>query len=306
MAIVLDTLVGDPNYRLHPIRLMGGLISWLEKWLYGATHGARRQFINGLVLVIICLNIVAAAATLLHFCCVGLFSVYGWIAEGVVLSQLLATRSLYAEGGRIDKVLASGTIEQARQQIGYLVSRETKDLTKRDIYQAAVETMTENTTDAIVAPLFYYALFGLTGIALYKMINTLDSMVGYRNQRYEYFGKFAARLDDVANFIPARLAAFFIMLLAVVLRDDVASSARCFFEQRNIHNSVNAGCTEAAMAGALGIKLSGPTYYFGKLKERPYIGYGTSDITAEHLRQSMRYVIGVAILSYLMALLMTR
>ncbi len=306
MAIVLDTIVGDPNYRLHPIRLMGGLISWLEKWFYGSAHGTRRQFINGLVVAVVCLNIVAAAVALLHFCCVALFDGYGWVAEGIVLSQLLATRSLYAEGAKIDKVLASGTIEQARQQIGYLVSRETKDLTKRDIYQAAVETLTENTTDAIVAPLFYYALFGLTGIAIYKMINTLDSMIGYHNQRYEYFGKFAARLDDVANFIPARLAAFFIIILAFVLRDDGRSSARCFFEQRNIHNSVNAGCTEAAMAGALGIKLSGPTYYFGKLKARPYIGYGTSDITAKHLLRAMRYVIGVAVFGYFLTLLAMR
>ncbi len=306
VAIVLDTLLGDPNYPFHPIRLMGNLITQLEKWLYGTNKTARQQFLRGTVLVFCCLIIVGIVALLLHSACLAWLAGYGWIVEGIVLSQLLATRSLYAEGARIDKVLANGTIEEARQQIGYLVSRETKNLTKRDIYQAAVETMTENTTDAIVAPLFYYALFGFVGIAVYKMINTLDSMIGYHNVRYEYFGKFAARLDDVANFVPARLAAFFIIILAFLMRDDGLGSLRCYIKQRNIHNSVNAGCTEAALAGAVGIKLSGPTYYFGKLKKRPYIGYGTSDITAKHLRKSMRYVIGVAIFSYLITLLVMR
>ncbi len=301
LAIVLDSLIGDPNYRLHPIRLMGALISRLEKWLY-PPQGERRQLRRGIVLVLTCLAVVALLVGAIQYILSTWLADYGWLVEGVLLSQLLATRSLYAEGAKIKKVLATGDLDDARRKIGYLVSRQTEDLTVRDIYQAAVETLTENTTDAIVAPLFYYCLFGLSGIALYKMVNTLDSMIGYHNERYEYFGKFAARLDDVANFIPARLAAGFIIITALLLRGDVVSAGRCFIEQRNLHNSVNAGCTEAALAGALDIKLSGPTKYFGKLKKRPYIGYGTSDIGERQLGKTMQYVVVVAVLTYLVTL----
>ncbi len=305
LAIALDALVGDPNYKLHPIRLMGSLIGGLEKWLYQTTE-RRRQFWRGVALVTICTALVALLAVALQYAFSGLFGSYAWLATGVVLSQLLATRSLYDEGRRIKDVLATGDLAAARRKIGYLVSRQTADLTARDIYKAAVETLTENTTDAIVAPLFFYCLFGFAGIAVYKMINTLDSMIGYRNRRYEYFGKFAARLDDVANFIPARLAALFIVLAALLLRDDAAAAWRCFSEQRSWQNSPNAGCTEAAMAGALGVKLSGPTYYFGKLNDRPYIGYGSTAIGATQLTKAMHYVIVVALLAYAGALLALR
>ncbi len=301
IAMSLDAIVGDPNYRWHPIRLIGRLISGLEAHYY-IEAPVRRQFGRGLFLVVTCLGLVGAVAAAFHYGC-GRLGPVGWLVEGIVLSQFLATRSLYDEGARIVRILATGTLQQARQQIGYLVSRQTDDLSKRDIYKAAVETLIENTTDAIVAPLFYYWLFGFVGLVLYKLINTLDSMIGYRNRRYEYFGKFAARLDDVANFIPARIAAVFIVLLAGPLGDDLPRSARCLRDQRKWHTSPNAGCTEAALAGAIGIQLSGPTAYFGKIKQRPYIGYAQNEITEKTLRQTMRYVWGVALLSYLVTLL---
>ncbi len=297
LAIALDALIGDPNYALHPVRLMGALITVGEKLLYPSGASRVKQFFRGAFLAFGCLLVVAAIGMALLFGLAEYMPNYGWIVQGVLLSQLLATRSLYDEGARILGVLKHGSLAEARQKIAYLVSRQTDQLSKRDIYKAAVETMIENTTDAIVAPLFYYSLFGFVGMALYKMINTLDSMIAYRNERYEYFGKFAARLDDVANFVPARLAALFIVALTVVLRDDTASSMRCFWRQRHLHNSPNAGCTEAAIGGALGVKLSGPTIYFGKLKERPYIGCGSVEIGGSHLAKSLKYVIGVAVLA---------
>ncbi len=297
LAIVLDAIIGDPNYALHPVRLMGALIASGEKRLYPAEANNSKQFMRGALLTLCCLLIAATISVVLFFGLAKYAPNYGWIVQGVLLSQLLATRSLYDEGARILGVLKHGSLAEARQKIAYLVSRQTDRLSKRDIYKAAVETMIENTTDAIVAPLFYYSLFGFVGMALYKMINTLDSMIAYRNARYEYFGKFAARLDDVANFVPARLAALFIILLTIVFRDDTANSLRCFWRQRHLHSSPNAGCTEAAIGGALGIKLSGPTVYFGELKARPYIGSGSVEIGDAHLAKSLKYVIGVAVLA---------
>ncbi len=297
LAIVLDAIVGDPNYALHPVRLMGGLITAGEKLLYPPGASGAKQFFRGFLTAFGCLAVVAAISVALLFGLEKYAPNYGWLVQGILLSQLLATRSLYDEGARILSVLKYGSLAEARQKIAYLVSRQTDQLSKRDIYKAAVETMIENTTDAIVAPLFYYSLFGFVGMAVYKMINTLDSMIAYRNARYEYFGKFAARLDDVANFVPARLAALFIVLLTLVLRGDTVNSARCFWRQRHSHSSPNAGCTEAAIGGALGIKLSGPTVYFGKLKARPYIGCGSVEIDARHLAKSLNYVIGVAVLA---------
>lgn len=305
LALFVDVSLGDPVYAWHPVRLMGQLIQGLENRLYKTDVKNRQLFQRGMLLTVLAIICVATVYGIITWLCDWLMGTWHWLLIGLLASQLLAIRSLIDEGRRIISVMQTGTLEQAQRDIGYLVSRDTANLKATDIYKAAVETMTENITDAIVAPLFYYALFGVVGMAVYKVINTMDSMIGYKNQRYLWFGKFAARLDDVANFIPARLAAVCILLSALFLKGDSAKGVRCFIEQRKYSSSPNAGCTEAAMAGVLGISLSGPTAYFGKVVERPWIGYQLVDIGEVHLTKTIQYVACSAIFGALLALLIT-
>ncbi len=303
LTIILDTVLGDPVYRLHPVRLMGDLINLLDKHFNQEDVKPAKLLKLGALTVFLCLSAVALVYGALSYFGSGLLGDYYWILEGVLVYQLLATRCLYDEGVRIKGVLAKENIKLAQQQIGYLVSRDTDELTLQQIYKAAIETLTENTTDGIVAPVLYYSIFGLVGIAVYKMINTLDSMIAYKNKRYLYFGRVAAKVDDAVNYIPARIAALYIIILAFIFKDNYVDSARCFKAHRKLHASPNAGCTEATMAGALGIQLSGPTEYFGKIVDKPYIGFKHQVFNQKHLEQSLKYVVGVAILSYIQTIL---
>ncbi len=318
IALVLDSLIGDPNYKLHPIRLIGNLIGFLDKQLNSQIEGNQKfwrkvvkvkigekttqtqQFFAGVNLVILVLFIVGGLAFVLQYYTLRL--PFGEIALGILMSQFLASKSLLDEGNRIADVVEEGDIKLAREQIGYLVSRNTDDLNFNDVTKAAVETLTENTTDAIVAPIFYYVLFGFVGIAIYKAVNTMDSMIGYHNEQYEYFGKCAARVDDAFNFIPARIAAFLLLIASLIKRGDVKNAMNCYLKQRWLASSPNAGCTEAVMAGSLGIMLSGPTKYFGKIKKREYIGLGRKKIELDDLKQTIVYVRILALLSYCWAM----
>ncbi len=313
VAMALDAVIGDPNYKFHPIRLIGNLIDFLDKklhqkiednkWFWQTVAGKKpddnadniKQFTSGVGLVFLVLFIVGALAFIAEY--YAMRFPFGYILLAVLMSQFLASKSLIDEGQRIASVIEKGDIEEAREQIGYLVSRNTDDLNFNDVSKAAVETLTENTTDAIVAPMLYYLLFGFSGLAIYKAINTMDSMIGYRNDKYEYFGKFAARLDDIFNFIPARISAFLLLIATLLKRGDLKSASNCYLKQRWLSTSPNAGCTESVMAGALGIMLSGPTRYFGKVKKRPYIGVGRKKITLDDLKMTIAYVKVLAVLA---------
>ncbi len=309
LAILLDALLGDPVYPWHPVRLFGLIIQRFEKDLYVKSATPGYYLLSGGFLVMGVLSLVGTSYALLAFVIQliydvqGLFYFLGIILEGLLIYQLLAARCLWDEGSRISKVMATGNLEKARKEIGYLVSRDTKDLSPQSIYKAAVETLTENITDAIVAPVLAYSMFGLVGLALYKAINTMDSMIAYKNERYLYFGRIAARLDDLANFVPARISALLIVLTSVVKRDNYKASAKCFIDHRRFHSSPNAGCTESALAGALNIQLSGPTTYFGKVTERPFIGFVAKPIDESHLSATMTYVVYATIFISIISLL---
>ena len=315
LALVLDAFLGDPVYPWHPVRLMGNLISKFEKSLYtkGGTPGY--YVLTGGFLVLGVLSLVGTLYALLArgihlaYSDGGGFYLLGILLEALLIYQLLAARCLWDEGRRISKVMASGNLEKARIEIGYLVSRETKDLTPEAIYKAGVETLTENITDGIVAPILAYTCFGIIGLALYKAINTMDSMIAYKNQRYLYFGRMAAHLDDVVNFLPARLSALLIIMVAFFRRDRWRQAIHCFKLHRRYHSSPNAGCTESAMAGALNIQLSGPTTYFGLLVQRPFIGFEAGPLGEKHLKAAMAYVVWTTMaigLSSVMAILLWR
>lgn len=296
IALLCDLFFGDPVYQWHPVRLMGNLIQVLEDRLYPQNKSPWSLLLRGCALVFVVLLVVGVSYKGLLWALAFLPLPMANLLTALLMYQLFAARCLYDEGKRIRQVIQGGDLEVARREIGYLVSRNTHSLSWDDIQKAAVETLTENITDAIVAPMLYAYCFGLPGLALYKAVNTMDSMIAYKNDRYLYFGRVAARLDDVANWVPARLSAILITVIALVLKDDWKNSITTIRKDAKKHASPNAGYTEAAMAGALGIALSGPTLYFGQLVKRPWIGEKIRPITDQTLTKTMAYVAYAALL----------
>ena len=280
----LDLCFGDPRFLWHPVCGMGSLISWLEKKLRkrfpkGET-GERRA---GLWLVILVLLVTGALSGTILWTAYYLSPYAGFLIESVMCGQMMAWRSLREESMKVYKAFLNGDVEGARAAVSMIVGRDTKDLSEEGITKAAVETVAENTSDGIIAPLLCMALFGGVGVFLYKAVNTMDSMVGYKNERYLWFGRAAARLDDICNFIPARLSAalmigagYVCQFLYGIKRKGNPYSGRnglkMFKRHRFNHKSPNSAQTEAVCAGALQIQLAGNAYYFGKLYEKPTIG----------------------------------
>ena len=227
---------------------------------------------------------------------------YGWqFLAGFVLEtfwcgQLLATRSLKDESMKVYDRLKNGTIDEARYAVSMIVGRDTKDLTEEGVTKAAVETVAENSSDGIIAPMLYMAIGGAPLMFLYKGINTMDSMLGYKNDRYLYFGRCAAKLDDVANFIPARISGWLMVLATVFAGMDTKNAAKIYKRDRRNHASPNSAQTEAAMAGALDVQLAGNAYYFGKLYEKPTIGDPIRPVETEDIKRANRLLYATCIL----------
>lgn len=262
-AYLLDLVFGDPRWLPHPIRLYGWLISKGEKWL----NNGNLRFWKGTVLS---LFLVAGVFISLYFLmdyleAVSLPAYY--VINSLLLFYALANRSLIEEGRAVFISLHNEGLDSGRNRLSWIVGRETKNLSAQQIKGAVFETMSENLSDGVVAPLFYYALFGIPGAMAYKMVNTLDSMIGYKSEPYEQFGKFAARMDDVLNYIPARLTA--ILMLLVSGRPAAYGLLRKYGPR---HASPNAGYPEAALAAILNCRFGGPNYYYGDRVDKPYIG----------------------------------
>lgn len=227
---------------------------------------------GGIFLVVIVLAVSAGVPGLILYAAYKYRLWLGLLLETVMCYQLLAVKSLRTESEKVYDELARGDIEGARYAVSMIVGRDTKSLTKEGITKAAVETVAENTSDGVIAPLFYMMIGGAFFGFLYKAVNTMDSMVGYKNESYRYFGTAAAKVDDAANFIPARVAAGLMILAAMTLKFDWKNAVRIFKRDRNNHKSPNAAQTESVMAGALNVQLAGDAWYFGKLYKKPYIG----------------------------------
>jgi adenosylcobinamide-phosphate synthase len=275
LAGILDQIFADPGVSWHPVCLIGNLVSGIEKksrHLFPKTK--RGEHLAGLCLVLPTLVAVEAPFLLLY----GLYRfnlLMGLLAESVLLFFAFAEKSLERESLAVERALETGLAE-GRQAVSRIVGRDTAELTAEGVVKAAVETVAENTCDGVIAPIFYACLGGAGLAWLYKAVNTMDSMVGYRNETYRYYGTAAARLDDVLNFIPARLSALLMMLASCLYKklptQPLAHVFHMFRRDRFAHKSPNSAQTESVMAGALGVELAGPASYFGVLCEKPTIG----------------------------------
>jgi adenosylcobinamide-phosphate synthase len=295
LGFLLDLAIGDPRWLPHPIRGVGLLIAGLEKRLRRAfprtPEGERAA---GRVLVALTVVISAGIAQLLLWACAAVHWGLALGVETVLCCYLLCTRSLRDESMKVFAALKNSGLPAARQAVSMIVGRDTAALDEAGVARAAVETVAENTADGVAAPLLYMALGGAGAGMLYKACNTLDSMVGYQNDKYLHFGRFAAKLDDVLNFIPARLSGFVMALMAPTVGGSVGRSLKIFFRDRLQHKSPNSAHTEAACAGALGLRLGGDNYYFGKLVHKPGIGDDLHSVRAEDIPLSCRLMYATA------------
>ena len=283
LGFLLDMLLGDPHVLPHPIRFIGYLIERTEKRMRQTNRQEAKQ---GVLLVVIVLCVTGAVTTAVLLLAYGSHIYVGVAAESVMTWQILAVKSLRTESMKVYRMLKKGDIAGARAALSMIVGRDTVHLGQEGIAKAAVETVAENTSDGVIAPMLYTALGGPILGFLYKAVNTMDSMIGYQNERYLYFGRAAAKLDDAVNFIPARISAY-LMMAAAFLGGKTFSGKHAytiFKRDRYQHASPNSAQTEAVCAGALGIQLAGDASYFGRLVKKPYIGDALRRVTQEDIR----------------------
>ncbi|MBR3135602.1 MAG: cobalamin biosynthesis protein CobD [Clostridia bacterium] len=294
-GFLLDCLLGDPLSRAHPVVLMGKLISFLEKSLrprFPKTPRGERT--AGTVLAILVPLISASIGFLLLYLA---WRVHPWVY--FVLSaffcwQCFAARCLMTESKKVVSCLEKEGLEAGRRQVAMLVGRDTGRLSEEQVIKAAVETVAENTSDGVVAPLCWMILFGAVGGLFYKAVNTMDSMVGYKNDRYLYFGRTAAKLDDGVNYVPARLSALAMVSAAYLLKLDGPNAWRIWRRDRRNHASPNSAQTESVCAGALGVQLGGSASYFGKLFAKPTIGDPIRPIERADVDRACRLMYGTS------------
>lgn len=277
-GFILDLIIGDPYWLPHPIRLIGTVISKTEHWLLtekeGKTLSNNDKRIRGRLLTVLVLAVTGMTSFLLLFLAYLIHPAAGIAAESIMTYQILATKCLKKESMKVYRELKQGNVKGARAAVSMIVGRDTNVLDETGITKAAVETVAENCSDGVIAPMLYLAAGGPVLGFFYKAVNTMDSMVGYKNEKYLDFGRTAAKLDDIVNYIPARISAL-LMIAAAFLGGREFEGKRAFFifrRDRYRHESPNSAQTESACAGALGIQLAGDAVYFGKTVKKPYIG----------------------------------
>lgn len=301
IGFILDLIIGDPNNPFHPVRGIGWIASKLEIL-------ARMVFKNLLKFAGFIVWIFTVAITfLITFVIVHISKesniYFGIILEGILVYFCISSKGLVVEGYKVIKFLLKDDIEGARKQLSFIVGRDTKSLDKQGIMRAVVETIAENMADGVIAPLFYAGILGAPLAMAYKAVNTMDSMFGYKNDKYKEFGYFPAKLDDFFNYIPARITGIIIIISAAILNYDYKNSFRIYKRDRYNHTSPNSAHPEAAMAGALGLQLGGANYYFGKLIEKPTIGDKIKEIEIEDVDKTSKVLYLSSFIGYLMAII---
>ena len=283
-AYLIDLAIGDPRFLSHPVILMGRLVSFLEKII---RKGIKSERAGGFLLVILVLLITGGITYGLLYLAYMISNFLGAVLECILIYQIFATKSLREESMKVAEAL-DNSLTEGRKAVAYIVGRDTSDLTERGVIKATVETVAENTTDGVVAPIVFCAIGGAGLGMIYKAINTMDSMIGYKNERYIKFGTAAAKLDDFVNFIPARITAFIMIIASGFLGMDMKNAIRIFKRDRFNHKSPNSAQTESVCAGALDIELAGNACYFGELYEKPIIGDDIRDIEIEDIRKAKK------------------
>lgn len=294
-ACLLDALLGDPYRMPHIIRGIGWLISTCERILralFPATPRGERA--AGVALVLIVGGISCGCAAALLKLAWSASSLVGFVVSTFVCYQMLAARQLAKEARRVYRALTEDGIQAGRQAVSMIVGRDTDALDEQGVIRAAVETVAENASDGFVAPLLFMALGGPVAGVFYKAVNTMDSMVGYKNERYRYLGTAAARLDDVCNWIPARMTAVLMCLTAPLVGLDGRGAWRIWRRDHARHASPNSAHPEAACAGALGVRLAGPASYFGSVVDKPYIGDDLRPVEVEDILRANRLLLATA------------
>jgi adenosylcobinamide-phosphate synthase len=301
-AVILDILIGDPRWFPHPVLFIGKLISFLERVLRSLLGN---EMLGGALLLVLTVGISCGLAAAILKLAYAVNSYLGLAIAVFISWSCLAARSLHRESRLVADALARGDLSSARKYLSYIVGRDTAELDEPEVWRATVETVAENTSDGVIAPLFYLCLGGPVLAIAYKAVNTLDSMVGYRNERYIEFGQASARFDDFANFVPARITGLLMVAVAPLLGLSAKDSWRIMRRDGRNHTSPNSGIPEAAVAGALGIRLGGTNLYGGRPVAKPDIGDAVHNISRASWHGAVRLMYGAEALLLTVWLLIT-
>ena len=298
IGFVLDLILGDPQWRWHPIRAIGAWISICEKWIRKLFPDTEKGLLWGGVFLVVLVTGVWTIIPIVILLAANMVSPWLRLAlESIMCYLLLATKSLKTESMKVYRELVKPDLKGARYAVSMIVGRDTENLTEEGVAKAAVETVAENTSDGIIAPMIFMTIGGAVGGFFYKSVNTMDSMVGYKNDQYLYLGRCAALFDDVLNYIPARISAWLMIAASGMIGLDMKNARKIYLRDRYNHASPNSAHTEAVMAGALRVQLAGDAWYFGKLHKKKFIGDAHRPVTPEDIRTANRLLYATAILA---------
>lgn len=287
LAFLLDIALGDPKSKFHPVVLMGRIISFFEAVFYKETdNDTKKLWYGGIAVGFILLTTYIITSLILWFAAfINEWVLY--IVEILILYITISPRSLGGAGFEINRLLKQGSIKEAREKLSWIVGRDTENFDESEITRATVETISENTIDGVVAPLFWFVIAGPIGAVLYRAANTMDSMMGYKNEKYLFFGRVAAKLDDWLNWLPARITFILFLIAAFILRFDAKQAFHITIRDAKKHPSPNSGYAEAPVAGSLHIRLGGFNRYFNKETFRPYMGDPLEEMNRLHITRTI-------------------
>lgn len=298
VGFAVDLILGDPHGMWHPVCFIGNMISFFEKRLRRIFQKTKRgEFLAGICLVVLVLFCAAAIPAVLLYICFRIHRILGFALECYMCYTILATKSLKTESMKVYRALGEEGVEAGRKAVSMIVGRDTQSLNETGVIKAAVETIAENTSDGIIAPMIFMVIGGPVLGYFYKAVNTMDSMVGYKNEKYMYFGRAAAKFDDVMNYLPSRISAWMMIAAAPLAGLDAKEGRRIFRRDRQKHASPNSAQTESVMAGVLHVQLAGPAWYFGEKHDKPTIGDDMRPVEAEDIVRANRLLYVTSALS---------
>lgn len=300
VAFLLDSWLGDPPHWPHPVRWIGNFISWLQRAIRTVCHSERALKWGGALLWLLVVGVTWLVSWGFLTLMTQIHPWLGWLAQVWMIYTLLAGRCLSDAARQVFEALQTGSLAQSREKLSWIVGRDTSQLERPQITRAVVETVAENSVDGVIAPLFFLMLGGPPLAMAYKAVNTLDSMVGYKTPKYRAIGYVSARMDDLANWLPARLSWLLLSAAAGLIRADYRQALRIGWRDRYQHASPNCAWSEATVAGALGVRLGGPNNYFGERVEKPWIGDDRREIALEDIPRSINLMRMASLLALLL------